>query len=100
MNTYGAGTHSRGIKGYAPYGEGKDGTLKSYNDRTDMGMGISGTMLEATTKLPDSESEEYILPIQQNGTGGITKRTDFSVRYDEMNASGLERGENTTSRRK
>jgi hypothetical protein len=93
MNTYGAGTRTRGTKGYVPYGEGKDGTLKSYNNRTD--IGVSGTGSEATTKLPDSESEEYILPIQQTGARGITKRTDVSVRYDEMDAKDLERGENT-----
>lgn len=81
-----------------PYGEGKDGTLKSYTNRTD--VKVSGTVSEATTKLPDSESEEYILPIQQTGTRGITKRTDVSVRYDEMNATDLERGENTTPREK
>jgi len=89
LNTYGA-NRSNGTKGYVPYSEGRDGTLKSYN-KTD--IGVTGTVSQTTTKLPDSESEEYILPIQPTGGRGITKRTDVSVSYTEMGRKDLERGE-------
>jgi hypothetical protein len=87
MNTYGA-KRSRGTKGYMPYGEGNDGTLKSSN-KTSTITNVSGIM---SSKLAGSESEENILPIQKTGENRITKRTDVVVRYDEMNRNDLERG--------
>lgn len=90
MNTYGA-NRSRPTKGYMPYGEGRDGTMKSSNNKTSTVTNVSGVM---SSKLQTgSESEENILPIQKTGDSGITKRTDVVVRYDEMNKKDLERGE-------
>jgi hypothetical protein len=88
MNTYGA-KRSRGTKGYMPYGEGPDGTLKSSNNKMSTVTNVSGMV---SSKLAGSESEENILPIQKTGDSGITKRTDVVVRYDEMNRKDLERG--------
>ncbi len=85
MNTY----RSRATKGYVPYGEGKDGTLKSYNNSTVVGTVES--VYETPKKLPDSESEEYILPIQST-QGRITKTTNVSVMYSETGKQDLEIG--------
>ena len=71
-----------------PYGEGRDGTLKSTNNRTTTDVSGNGIL---ASKLTGSESEENILPIQKNGEG-ITKRTDIVMRYDEQDKKDLERG--------
>ena len=71
-----------------PYGEGRDGTLKSTNNRTTTDVSGSGIL---ASKLTGSESEENILPIQKTGDG-ITKRTDIVMRYDEQDKKDLERG--------
>lgn len=89
MNSYGK-QNSRGTKGYMPYGEGADGTLKSYNNSTFVGNG--SVMETTTTKLPDSESEEYILPIQNSSGNGITKTTNVSVMYTKNDRRDVERG--------
>jgi hypothetical protein len=86
MNTYGA---KRATKGYVPYGEGRDGTLKSTNNRTTTNVTSSVAL---SSKLAGSESEENILPIQKTGDNGITKRMDVVLRYDELDKKDLERG--------
>lgn len=89
MNSYG-NKGSRGTKGYMPYGEGTDGTLKSYNNSTFAGNG--GSASATTAKLPDSESEEYILPIQDSNGSGITKTTNVSVMYTNTGKRDIESG--------
>jgi len=89
-NTYVMNTHrSKAMKGYVPYGEGNDGTLKSFNQSTVVGTVQSA--YEMPKKLPDSESEEYILPIQIP-KGRITKTTNVSVMYSETGKQDLEIG--------
>jgi hypothetical protein len=93
MNHY--GNNNNRTKGYMHHGEGHDGTLKSYN-RAAVAAGTR-SLEPNTTKLPDSESEEHILPIQSPNGAGITKTTDVTVRYHEMDTSELERNRERTS---
>ncbi len=90
MNTYGTKSNRSHGKCYVPYGEGRDGTLKSFSNKTDVEGGAVGKQM---VKLPDSESEEYILPIMKTEGRGITKRTEISVSYIETGGNDLESGE-------
>jgi hypothetical protein len=71
-----------------PYGEGRDGTLKSTSNRTTTDVSGNGIL---ASKLTGSESEENILPIQKTGDG-IIKRTDIVMSYGEQDKNDLERG--------
>jgi len=77
MNTY--GNHSRTTKGYMPHPD--EHTKHSPQHHT---------TIEATHpkfKFPESSSEECVLPIQN----GITKTTEISVGYNELEAKDVER---------